>query len=107
MRTLTEIQKDIDSVNSEIEKLCEQKDKLNRERRERIFFNFCAEYGLKKGDIVKLTTNRTLMVEGIDRNWSGFILCRKIKKDGNPSIIYTSVLRDKFDGCKVIGHKDF
>jgi hypothetical protein len=106
MRTLEEIKKDMELVDNEIHKLKTQWSKLSEEKRERIFFDFCEKNGLKAGDIVETTRYGTFQIVCVDRNWGDWILCHKIKKNGEPYASTTTQSQGIFEGCKVIGHQD-
>lgn len=106
MRQLSEINKDIEEIDGKIKALRAQREILSDEHRERIFFDFCEKNGLKAGDIVETTRYGTYQVVCVDRNWGDWILCHKIKKNGEPYASTTTQSQGIFEGCKVIGHQD-
>ena len=108
MRQLEEICKDIGVINNQINILTDRKEVLYKEKRDRLFADFCEQYGIKRGDIVELCdTNHTqVQVVGFDRNWGNWLVCHKIKKNGEPYLSTTTFSKSRFNGCKVIKHTD-
>ena len=106
MRQLSEIKKDIEEINRQINTLKAQLRILNNERKEHIFADFCDKYGVKKGDVVHTDRYGDMMVCGVDKRWDNWIQVRKIKKNGEPYSVINTQLPDMFEGCKVIGHID-
>lgn len=106
MRQLSEIKKDIEEINEQINALKAQFRILNNERKEHIFADFCQKYGVKKGDVVHTDLYGDMMVCGIDDRWCDWIQVRKIKKNGEPYSVFNTQLPGVFEGCKVIGHID-
>ena len=104
MRRLKEINKDIEVINRQMNALKEKIEELYYEKRERIFADFCEKHGVKGGDIVEINDKEhtRLQVIGLSSQWSGWVLCRKIKKNGEPYLNTTTYLPEHFDGCKVI-----
>ena len=106
MRQLSEIKKDIEEINRQINTLKAQLRILNNERKEHIFADFCDKYGVKKGDVVHTDRYGDMMVCGVDKRWDNWIQVRKIKKNGEPYSVFNTQSQSVFDGCKVIGHID-
>ena len=108
MRKLEEICKDIEVIDNQMYILKERKEVLLNEKRERLFADFCDKHGIKGGDIVELNDKEhtRLQVVGMCRQWSGWILCRKIKKNGEPYVSTTKYTPGYFDGCKVVKTKE-
>ena len=108
MRQLEEICKDIEVIDNRLNILKERKEVLYKEKRERLFADFCDKHGIKSGDIVELSDREhtRLQVVGISNQWSGWILCRKIKKNGEPYLNTTTYTPGHFDGCKVVKVKE-
>ena len=106
MRQLSEINKDIKEIDGQINALKAQRRKLDNERKEHIFADFCHKYGVKKGDVVHTDRYGDMMVCGIDDRWGDWIQVRKIKKNGEPYSVFNTQLPGVFEGCKVIGHID-
>ena len=104
MRDLEEINKDIMEIREKIRVLEEQHLTLKDERCERKFVDFCELFGVKKGDIVRTEENRNVIIDGMEKTWDGFIMVRKIRKNGEPSKTVEHMLPDKFENCQVIGH---
>lgn len=105
MRKIEEIDKDIKGIDEKINTLNEQRRTLVNERCEREFADFCYEYGVKKGDIVHIDDRYgNVIIEGMDKTWSGWVVIRKIKKNGEPYKFIEHEIVSRFDGCKVIGH---
>ena len=104
MRQLSEINKDIEEIDGKINALKAQRRILTNERKERIFADFCHEYGVKKGDVVHTDLDGDMMICGIDERFDKWILTRKIKKNGEPYSVFNSHSQSVFEGCKVIGH---
>ena len=104
MRELEEICKDIDVINNQVKVLEERKEVLYNEKCERLFADFCDKHGVKKGDIVELNNraHTQLQVLGINGQWYSWVLCRKIKKNGEPYASTTTFAPVCFDGCKVV-----
>ena len=76
------------------------------ERSEREFANFCEKYDVKKGDVVHIDRCGDVIIEGMDKTWGGWIVVRKIKKNGEPYKSVEHEIASMFEGCKVIGHVD-
>jgi len=107
MRKLEEIDKDIKGIDEKIYTLNEQRRTLMGERCEREFADFCYKYGVKKGDIVHINDRYgDVIIEGMDKTWSGWIVVRKIKKNGEPYKSVEHEIESMFEDCKVIGHID-
>ncbi len=108
MRKLEEICKDIEVINNQMNILKERKEVLYNEKCERLFADFCDKHGIKGGDIVELNNKEHTRVQvvGMSRQWSGWILCRKIKKNGEPYASTTTYTPSHFDGCKVVKTKE-
>lgn len=108
MRQLEEIFKDIEVINNQMDILKERKEELYKEKRDRIFADFCEKHGIKGGDIVEINDKEhtRLQVVGMSSQWSGWILCRKIKKNGEPYLNTTTFTPGHFDGCKVVKAKE-
>ena len=108
MRKLEEICKDIEVIDNQMNILKERRGVLYNEKRERLFADFCDKYGIKGGDIVELNDKEhtRLQVVGMSRQWTNWILCRKIKKNGEPYVCTTTYTPGKFDGCKVVKTKE-
>lgn len=104
MRKIEEIDKDIKGINEKISALKEQRQILMDERSEREFADFCEVFGVKKGDVVHIDQCGDVIIEGMDKTWSGWIVVRKIKKNGEPYKSVEHVLSSMFEGCKVIGN---
>lgn len=104
MRQLQEIDKDIAEINKQIFALNRKKKALTTERYERIFADFCEEYGIKSGDIVELNSQKHTQVQVVDMDshYTGWIRCNKVKKNGEPYKNPTIFLPKEFEGCKVI-----
>ncbi len=108
MRKLEEIDKDIKGIDEKINTLNEQRRTLMDERREREFADFCYNYGVKKGDIVHIDDRYgDVIIEGMDKTWSGWIVVRKIKKNGEPYKSVEHEIESMFEDCKVIGHIEY
>ena len=106
MRKLEEIDKDIKGIDEKINALNEQRRTLVNERSEREFADFCEKYDVKKGDVVHIDRCGDVIIEGIDKTWSGWIVVRKIKKNGEPYKSVEHEIESMFEDCKVIGHID-
>lgn len=106
MRKLEEIDKDIKGIDEKINALNEQRRTLVNERSEREFADFCEKYDVKKGDIVHIDRCGDVMIDGMAKNWIGWITIRKIKNNGEPYKSVEHELPSRFEGCKVIGHID-
>lgn len=107
MRNLEEIDKNIKGIDEKINALNEQRRTLVNERSEREFADFCEKYDVKKGDVVHIDRCGDVIIEGMDKTWSGgWIVVRKIKKNGEPYKSVEHELASMFEGCKVIGHID-
>lgn len=105
MRQLKEINEDIETITNEITHLQDKKERLMIEKRDRSFSDFCEKYGVKRGDIVELKEHWFPHVKiagaslGYIHTW---IVCNKIKKNGDPDVYATYIRPDHFDGCKII-----
>ena len=108
MRKLEEICKDIEVIDNQMYILKERKEVLYNEKREWLFADFCEKHGIKSGDIVELSNKEHTRVQvvGMSREWSGWVLCRKIKKNGEPYAVTTTYTPGHFDGCKVVKAKE-
>lgn len=108
MRELKEIKDDMTFVDREIEALKEKRKALQEEKDERSFADFCEKYGVICGDIVELDDKEHLRVQivGMNSRWSDWVVCRKIKKNGEPYRYTSSYLPTHFYGCKVIKHHE-
>ena len=117
MRDLEEINLNIEEIRGKIHELEEQYQSLIDERCERKFADFCYLYGVKKGDIVRITKKRnkefnilpaarkrTVIIDGMDRTMMLWIRVRKIKKNADVSKLVEYLLPDEFEDCQVIGH---
>lgn len=104
MRQLSEINKDIEEIDGKIKVLRAQREILRDELHEHMFADFCQKYGVKKGDVVHTDCCGDMMVCGIDARFGNWIQIRKIKKNGEPSRVFSAVLQRVFEGCKVVGH---
>jgi hypothetical protein len=104
MRQLSEINKDIDVINNQVKVLEERKEVLYNEKCERLFADFCDKHGVKSGDIVELNNrvHTQLQIIGMNGPWYSWVLCRKIKKNGEPYASTTTFAPVCFDGCKVV-----
>ena len=107
MRKLEEIAKDIKEIDEKIYTLKEQRQTLVKESSERAFADFCEKYGVKKGDVVHTDRYGDVMIDGVDNTWyCAWIKVRKIKKNGEPYSVCNTLSPSRFEGCKVIGHKE-
>lgn len=107
MRKLEEIDKEIKEIDEKIYTLREERRTLMNERNEREFADFCEKYGVKKGDVVHIDRCGDVIIEGMEGTWGGgWIVVRKIKKNGEPYKSVEHELESMFEGCKVIGHVD-
>ena len=106
MRKLEEIDKDIKGIDEKINALNEQRRTLVNERSEREFADFCEKYDVKKGDVVQIDRCGDVIIEGMDKTWRGWIVVRKIKKNGEPYKSVEHEIESMFEGCKVIRHID-
>lgn len=105
MRKLEEIDKEIKEIDEKIYTLKEERRTLMNERSEREFADFCEKYDVKKGDVVHIDRCGDVIIDGVDKKtWLGWIVVRKIKKNGEPFKTVERHLPGFFDGCKVIGH---
>ena len=106
MRDLIFIESDIHDINKKMDVLRAQLSNLKKERVERLFFDFCEKYKVKKGDIVRTKADGNLVIFGLDINFPDWATCYKIKKNGEPYKVLHSNLQFIFEGCEVIGHID-
>ena len=93
-------------IESEIKKYKEKLSKLEDEFRERAFYDFCKKYGVKAGDIVLLKKHGKVQVVNVEKHYTRFILCKKLKKDGEPAKNFVSYHDSDFEYNKVVGHKE-
>jgi hypothetical protein len=105
MRELDDIQKDLDAVQRQIDFYKAKKSVLEDEKAERVFADFCEKYGVQKNDIVRTEDFGDVIIVGIDKRHTRWILCRKIKKNGEPYANTISHLMDAFKNCKRIGSR--
>ena len=106
MRELQEIQKDIEEMGVKIRFYQAQKMEFIKEKAERIFVDFCKSHGVERGDIVRTKHYGDILIMGIEATYPDWIVCRRIKKNGEPYIQTTNHLISSFDGCEVIGHRE-
>lgn len=107
MRTIEEINKDIDAINSKKQELDEQLHQLRIERGEYWKRFYEQKYGMKRGDLIDLGREGKVYYDYVKPFGSfHWVYCRKVKKDGTPSRTQTSFLPSSFDGCKIIGHAE-
>lgn len=106
MRTLSEINNDIEAIDGKMAVLKAQRNVLTDERRERIFADFCEKYGVKKGDVVRTKRYGDMIVCGIDPRWGNWIQVRKIKNNGEPYVNTSTQPQTTFEGCEVLRHID-
>lgn len=103
MRTKEEIEGDIRKLYEERSRLHDEIKKLEKERADVMFSEFCNKYNLKAGDIVKTDDYGTVMIVGMEaKSWGSWIAVRKIKKNGEPYAITTSISQRWFDGCVLV-----
>ena len=103
MRELSEINIDIEETKGKISFFKAQLANLIEERCERKFATFCENRGLKKGDIVSTNHYGDVQIVGYDTRFD-WIICRKIKKNGEPYASTTTMQQSCFDGCRIIGY---
>ena len=103
MRELSEINIDIEETKGKISFFQAQLSNLIEERGERKFATFCENRGLKKGDIVSTNHYGDAQIVGYDTRFD-WIICRKIKKNGEPYATTCTMSPSQFDGCRIIGH---
>lgn len=108
MRRVEEIDNDIEFINKQMKILRAKREVLYNEKSERLFSEFCEKYSVKKGDIVELNDRHRTQVQVVGKSstWFDWIVCRKLKKNGEPSLNTTTFSDLKFVGCKVIRHID-
>lgn len=104
MRQLQEIKNDIEAIYKQIRDLNEKQKVLYKEMNERMFADFCEEYGVKSGDIVELNNSNHTQVQIVDMDcdYPNWVRCHKIKKNGEPYSNLTTQSVHLFDGCKII-----
>lgn len=95
-----------EAIESDIQKCKEKLAKLENEFRERAFYDFCNKYGVKVGDIVELKIYGKVQVVNVEKLYTRFILCKKLKKDGEPSKNFVTYYEGDFLDSKVVGHKE-
>ena len=69
-----------------------------------MFADFCYLYGVKKGDIVRTKRRRTVIIDGMEKTWDGWVMVRKIRKNSEPCKTIEHILPNEFEDCQVIGH---
>lgn len=119
MRDSEEIILDISETREKIHELEKQLLVLEDELCEREFDGFCYLFGVKKGDIVRITKKRTkefdiepaakkrtVIIDGMDRTRLFWIRVRKIRKNSEPSKSVEYMLPNEFENCQIIGHVD-
>ena len=100
MRTKEEIEGDIRKLYEERSRLHDDIKKLEKERADVMFAEFCEKNNLKAGDIVKTKGYGTVEIVGIEtKSWGSWITVRKIKKNGEPYAVTTTLSQKCFDGC--------
>ena len=95
-----------EAIESDIKKYKEELAKLEDEFRERAFYDFCKKYGVKAGDIVELKIYGKVQVVNVEKHYTRFILCKKLKKDGEPAKNFVTYYEGDFLDSKVVGHKE-
>ena len=95
-----------EAIQSDIQKYKDKLAKLEDEFRERAFYDFCKKYGVKAGDIVELKIHGKVQVVNVEKYYTRFILCKKLKKDGEPANKFVSYHEGDFIGSKVVEHKE-
>lgn len=104
MRQLQEIKNDIEAIYKQIRELNEKQKLLIKEKDERMFADFCEEHGVKGGDIVELNNREHTQVQVVDMNcqYTGWVRCHKLKKNGEPYSNLMTLPSREFDGCKFV-----
>lgn len=98
-----------EAIENDIKKYKDKLAKLEDEFSERAFYDFYKKYGVKAGDIVLLKKYgkvHKVQVVNVDKHYTRFILCKKLKKDGEPAKNYVSYHDSDFEYNKVVGHKE-
>lgn len=106
MRSIDEVKKDIATLSEQMSILKNKLDSLRDEERDIKFAAFCELYSVKAGDIVELPLLGKFQVVDLDNSFWGWVLVRKIKKNGDPFAVTTSISQRYFKDCKVIEHRE-
>ena len=107
MRTLKEIDEEIRGLQEQRRNIEEKIKLLNNERGERMFADFCEKYNVKKGDIVKTLSYGEVQICGMSGTYcTPWVICRKIKNNGEPYQSTVTHMAESFKGCTVVGHID-
>jgi hypothetical protein len=109
MRTIKDIENDILDIDKEIGNLRDLRQFFVQERTEAYFSAFCEEYNLKAGDVVYLKDKSfsVMIISSYNINPS-WIVCRKIKNDGEPDASTCAIDINRFDKDNItfIEHRD-
>lgn len=106
MRSLNEIQQDIQNLMPDFDAISSKMSALNKEMHERLFSDFCDKYGVKAGDIITIGDGDEFQIVKLQPLMHDYIVVRTFEEDGTPCK-HTCVLHQNlFEGCKVVGHMD-
>jgi hypothetical protein len=97
MRTLEEIQKDFDEITKQENALRERRSVLSAERRQVCKYQFEESHNVKHGDLIETKDGRRFFYDDIKISYcSVYIVCRTVKKNGQPSFVYRDVYHKDF-----------
>ena len=106
MRELKEIENEIKQFEEQRRVIDGKIGLLRVEQAERKFADFCEKYNMKLGDIVKTESYGIVQICGISKSIGNWIVCRKIKNNGEPYQSFVQHMEESFKGCEFVRHID-